>query len=135
MIKITGVIMGLAFALTIPTGPATTAPACPEVDSAREMLSRAAATQNDRELQATRNPEGQAPRERTAQQDPQIQTPRAQDKVPVPPLMKEAALLVKEAATDCEAGTRRKPRRRPRPRSSSCSRSNSRGQVLHSDNV
>ena len=104
MNKTTGVIMGLAFSLTIPTAPAISAPACPEVDSARALLSRAAATQNDRELQATRNQEVQAPREPTAQQDPEIQTPRAQDTVPVPPLMKEAALLVKEAATDCEAG-------------------------------
>lgn len=85
MIKTIGVIMGLAFGLTIPTASAIPAPACPEVDSARELLSRAAATQNDRELQTSRNQEGQKP-------------------VPVPPLMKEAALLVKEAGTECEAG-------------------------------
>ena len=94
MIKTTGVIMGLAFALTIPTASAIPAPACPEVDSARAMLSRVAATQNDREIQT--------PRDATARPDPENQKPRGQDTVP--PLMKEAAVLVKEADTDCQAG-------------------------------
>jgi hypothetical protein len=103
MIKTTGAIMGLAFALTIPTASAIPAPACPEVESARAMLSRVAATQNDRELQAPRNQEAQALREPTARQkDSESQTPRAQDTVP--PQMKEAAALVKEADTDCQAG-------------------------------
>jgi hypothetical protein len=94
MVKTTGTIMGLALALTLPTASAIPAPACPEVDSAREMLSRAAATQNDRELQA--------PRDSTAQQAPEIQKPRGQDTMP--PQINEAAALVKEADTDCQAG-------------------------------
>ncbi len=94
MIKTVATIMGLALAFTLPTASAIPAAACPEVDSAREMLSRAAATQNDRELQAPRDP--------TAPQNPEIQKPRGQDTVP--PQMNEAATLVKEADTDCQAG-------------------------------
>lgn len=94
MIKTTGTIMGLALAFTLPTASAIPAPACPEVDSARAMLSRAAATQNDRELQAPRDP--------SARQDPEIQKPRGQDTMP--PQINEAAALVKEADTDCQAG-------------------------------
>ena len=89
MTKPTGTIMGLAFALTIPTASAIPAPACPEVDSARAMLSKAAATQNDRELKAPSG--GNTP-----------SAPGTQDTVP--PQMKRAALLVKEADTACQAG-------------------------------
>ena len=89
MTKTTGTIMGLAFALTIPTAPAIPAPACPEVDSARAMLSKAAATQNDRELKAPSG--GNTP-----------SAPGTQDTVP--PQMKRAAMLVKEADTACQAG-------------------------------
>jgi hypothetical protein len=89
MTKPTGTIMGLAFALTIPTASAIPAPACPEVDSARAMLSKAAATQNDRELKAPSG--GNTP-----------SAPGTQDTVP--PQMKRAAMLVKEADTACQAG-------------------------------
>ena len=124
MTKPTGTIMGLAFALTIPTASAIPAPACPEVESARAMLSRAAAAQNDRELQAPRGqPETKAPRNQDTQapreQGQDAQAPRKQDtQAPrggtapaapgtqdtVPPQMKRAALLVKEADTACQAG-------------------------------
>lgn len=135
MTRTTGTIMGLALALTIPTASAIPAPSCPEVDSARAMLSRAAATQNDRELQAPRSqPETQAPRNQDiqapreqrqdvqaprARQDQEVQAPRGQDiQAPrggntpsasgnqdtVPPQMKRAATLVKEADTACQAG-------------------------------
>jgi hypothetical protein len=135
MTRTTGTIMGLALALTIPTASAIPAPSCPEVDSARAMLSRAAATQNDRELQAPRNqPETQAPRNQDVQapreqrqdapaprarQEQETQAPRDQglqaprDGNPpsasgkqdtVPPQMKRAATLVKEADTACQAG-------------------------------
>jgi hypothetical protein len=89
MTKPTGTIMGLAFALTIPTASAIPAAACPEVESARAMLSKAAATQNDRELKAPSG--GNTP-----------STPGTQDTVP--PQMKRAAMLVKEADTACQAG-------------------------------
>ena len=89
MTKPTGTIMGLAFALTIPTASAIPAPACPEVESARAMLSKAAATQNDRELKAPSG--GNTP-----------SAPGTQDTVP--PQMKRAAMLVKEADTACQAG-------------------------------
>jgi hypothetical protein len=115
MTRTTGTIMGLALALTLPTASAIPAPSCPEVDSARAMLSRAAATQNDRELQAPRQ-DVQAPR---ARKDQETQAPRDQDiQAPrggntpsasgnqdtVPPQMKRAATLVKEADTACHAG-------------------------------
>lgn len=106
MTKPTGTIMGLAFALMIPTASAIPAPSCPEVDSARAMLSKAAATQNDRELQATRSqPETQAPRNQDGQAPRDGNAPPApgtQDTVP--PQMKRAAALVKEADTACQAG-------------------------------
>lgn len=89
MTKPTGTIVGLAFALTIATASAIPAPACPEVDSARAMLSKAAATQNDRELQAPSG--GNKPA-----------APGTQDTVPAQ--MKRAALLVKEADTACQSG-------------------------------
>ena len=89
MTKPTGTIMGLAFALTIPTASAIPAPECPEVDSARAMLSKAAATQNDRELKGPSG--GNTPA-----------APGTQDTVP--PQMKRAAMLVKEADTACQAG-------------------------------
>src|SRR5258705_7238701 len=89
MTKPTGTIMGLPSALTIPTAPAIPAPACPEVDSARAMPSKAAATQNDPELKAPSG--GNTP-----------SAPGTQDTVP--PQMKRAAMLVKEADTACQAG-------------------------------
>jgi hypothetical protein len=113
MTRTTATIMGLALALTIPTASAIPASSCPEVDSARAMLSRAAATQNDRELQAprsqqetqaARNQDTQAPRDQS--RDAQtLNTPSASGQQDtVPPQMKRAALLVKEADTACQAG-------------------------------
>ena len=121
MTKTTGTIMGQALAWTIPTASAIPAPPCPEVESARAMLSRAAAAQNDRELQAPRGqPETKAPRNQDTQapreQSQAVQAPRNQDiQAPrggntlsasdtVPPQMKRAATLVKEADTACQAG-------------------------------
>ena len=70
------------------------------------MLSKAAATQNDRELQAPRSQaETQAPRTQDSQPPRGGNTPSApgtQDTVP--PQMKRAATLVKEADTACQAG-------------------------------
>ena len=123
MTKTTGTIMGLALVLTIPTASAIPAPACPEVESARAMLAKAAAAQNDRELQA-RTQDAPTPRDQSrdaqapkARQDQEAQAPREQDaQTPrggdtsagkqdtVPPQMKRAALLVKEADTACQAG-------------------------------
>jgi hypothetical protein len=124
--KVTGTIVGLALVLTIPAASAFSAPSCPEVDSARAMLTRAAATQNDRELQAPRGQETQASRSQDVQaprqgQDVQaprqgqdIQAPRNQDvqspragataQATVPSHMTRAATLVKEADTACQAG-------------------------------
>ncbi len=64
--KITGTIVSLALVLTIPAASAFSAASCPDVDSARAMLTRAAATQNDRELQAPRQ-ETQASRSQDVQ--------------------------------------------------------------------
>ena len=128
MKKMTGTLMGLAVALTLPTATAIPAPSCPDVESAREMLTRTAARQNDRELQASRgqqettvsrNQDVQAPRDRSqnvqapraGEQDVQAargeNTPAAsagQGTVPVPLEMTRAASLVKEADAACQAG-------------------------------
>jgi hypothetical protein len=125
MKKVTGTLMGLALTLTLPTA-SVPAPACPDVESAREMLTRTAASQNDRELQASRGQDTQAPRDRSQDvQTPrageqEIQAPRNQDiQAPrggnaptasasqVPPVRSEvtrAATLVKEADAACQAG-------------------------------
>ncbi len=142
--KITGTIAGLALVLTIPAASAFSAPSCPDVDSARAMLTRAAATQNDRELQAprqetqaARSQDVQAPRQGQDVQAPRqgqdvqaprqgqdvqaprqgqdVQAPRNQDvqspragatagQTTVPSHMTQAATLVKEADTACQAG-------------------------------
>ena len=119
--KTIGTIVGLALVLTIPAASAFSAPSCPEVDSARAMLTRAAATQNDRELQAPRGQETQASRSQDIQaprQGQDVQAPRNQDiqsprsgttasgsgQATVPSHMTRAAALVKEADTACQAG-------------------------------
>ena len=108
MKKMTGTLMGLAVALTLPTATAIPAPSCPDVESAREMLTRTAARQNDRELQASR---GQQETKVSRNQDVQAargeNTPAAsagQGTVPVPLEMTRAASLVKEADAACQAG-------------------------------
>ena len=98
MMKTTGTFMGLALAFTISTSSAIAAPACPEVDAARAMLAQAAAKQNERELQAPRD-QGQG----TQPKDRQGAPPEA-GKQDIPPQMKRAALLVKDADTACQAG-------------------------------
>ena len=99
MMKATGTLMGLALAFTISTSSAIAAPACPEVDSARAMLAQAAAKQNERELQAPRDQgQGAQPKDR------QGAAPEAGKQDTVPPQMKRAALLVKDADTACQAG-------------------------------
>jgi hypothetical protein len=113
MTKIVATLMGLGLALTLPTAPAIPTPSCPEVESARDMLMRTAASQNDRELQAPRRqPETNAPRD----QGQDVQAPRAgEQETPgasasqgtVPPVRSEvtqAAALVKEADAACQAG-------------------------------
>jgi hypothetical protein len=129
--KTIGSIVGLALVLTIPAASAFSAPSCPEVDSARAMLTRAAATQNDRERQAPRGQETQASRSQDIQaprgqgqdiqaprQGQDVQAPRNQDiqsprsgttasgsgQATVPSHMTRAAALVKEADTACQAG-------------------------------
>jgi hypothetical protein len=77
------------------------------------MLSRAAATQNDRELQAprsqqetqaARNQDTQAPRDQSRDAQPPNTPSASGQQDTVPPQMKRAALLVKEADTACQAG-------------------------------
>jgi hypothetical protein len=64
--KVTGTLAGLALALAFPIAPAVSAPACPEVDSARAMLAKAAAAKNEQDLK-------QMPRNVPAQPGPQAQ--------------------------------------------------------------
>ena len=45
MTKTIGTLMGLALALAIPTASAIPAPSCPDVEAARAMLAKAAATE------------------------------------------------------------------------------------------
>src|ERR1700732_1754769 len=72
--KAIGTLAGLALALALPIAPAGAAPACPEVDSARAMLAKAAAAKNDQDLK-------QMPRNVPAQPGPQAQ-PGAQTQPP-----------------------------------------------------
>ena len=69
--KAIGTLAGMALALAFrrPIAPAVSAPACPEVDSARAMLAKAAAAKNEQDLK-------QMPRNVPAQPGPQAQ-PRA----------------------------------------------------------
>ena len=70
--KATGTLAGLALVLAFPIAPAAAAPACPEVDSARAMLAKAAAAKNEQDLK-------QMPRNVPAQPGPQGQPgPQAQ---------------------------------------------------------
>ncbi len=72
--KATGTLAGFALALAFPIAPAVSAPACPEVDSARAMLAKAAAAKNEQDLK-------QMPRNVPAQPGPQAQ-PGAQTQPP-----------------------------------------------------
>ena len=64
--KATGALASLALALAFPIAPTVAAPACPEVDSARAMLAKAAAAKNEQDLK-------QMPRNVPAQPGPQAQ--------------------------------------------------------------
>ena len=66
--KATRTLAGLALALALefPIAPAVSAPACPEVDSARAMLAKAAAAKNEQDLK-------QMPRNVPTQSGPQAQ--------------------------------------------------------------
>ena len=61
MKKAAGIAASLCFALVYPAAPAVSAPSCPDVDTARTMLEKAAAAKNDQDLkQMPRNvPPGQ----------------------------------------------------------------------------
>ena len=72
--KVTGTLAGLALALAFPIAPAVSAAACPEVDSARAMLAKAAAAKNEQDLK-------QMPRNVPAQPGPKAQ-PGAQPQPP-----------------------------------------------------
>ena len=132
--KAIGTLASFVLALAFPIAPAVAAPACPEVDSARAMLAKAAAAKNEQDLK-------QMPRNVPAQPGPQAQPgaqpqppgaqpkagPQSQPKAgaqpapdqarggqdkeapvietaPVPEEMKRAAILVKEADEACQAG-------------------------------
>ncbi len=121
MTKTAGTLVGLALALAIPTASAIPAPPCPDVESARAMLAKAAATENDRALK-----EGPAPapgkqegsgKEKGPGKPESKQAPKGQPGQPPPaaappapvgpdpsPEKKRAALLVKEADEACQAG-------------------------------
>ena len=64
--KAIGTLASLVLALAFPIAPAVAAPACPEVDSARAMLAKAAAAKNEQDLK-------QMPRNVPAQPGPQAQ--------------------------------------------------------------
>jgi hypothetical protein len=104
-------ITTLALAWMISATPTMAAEPCPAVDSARAMLSRAAAEQNDRDMKQAQPPPqkpdqkpgdkkstGEQPDDKSAQAPPTI-TPS-----PVSAEMQRAALLVKEADDACQAG-------------------------------
>jgi len=77
--KASGSLAGLALALVFPIAPAVSAPACPDVDSARAMLAKAAAAKNEQDLkQMPRN----VPAPQPGPQQPGVQTqpPGAQPK-------------------------------------------------------
>ncbi len=90
------VALSLAFALTSPPSPASAATACPDVDTARELLAKAAAQENSRALEAARGQDGAA-------SGKQRQEP-SRDRDAAPPEAVRAAALVKEAETACRAG-------------------------------
>ena len=115
--KITGTIAGLALVLTIPAASAFSAPSCPDVDSARAMLTRAAATQNDRELQAPRQ-ETQAARSQDVQaprQGQDVQAPRQGQDVQAPRQGRMSRHPAR-ARTSRPLETRMSSRRAPEPR-------------------
>jgi hypothetical protein len=98
------------------------APPCPAVDSARAMLSRAAAEQNERDLKqaqpqpqkpADQKPGDQKPADKkpadkkSSAEKPDDKSAQARPTIepsPVSAEMQRAALLVKEADDACQAG-------------------------------
>jgi hypothetical protein len=120
-----GTLLGLTLTLGWPADRALPAPACPDVESAKASLERAASRENSRALseRAARAPapqrseDAKAPK---AQPDQQAsnQAPKSnqapagpapggqnQDTAASPsPQLSRAALLVKEADTACQAG-------------------------------
>jgi len=116
MTKTIGTLMGLALALAIPTASAIPAPSCPDVEAARAMLAKAAATENERVLKETPLKEappkeapgpGKTDGKEAPKRQPE-QAPRAAPAAPTAPdpspEKKRAALLVKEADEACQAG-------------------------------
>ena len=105
-------IPAVVLAWIISATPAMAAPSCPAVDSARAMLSRAAAEQNERDLKqaqpqpqkpadqkpADKKSSAEKPDDKSAQARPTIEP------APVSAEMQRAALLVKEADDACQAG-------------------------------
>jgi outer membrane biosynthesis protein TonB len=89
--KATGTLAGLALALAFPIAPAVSAPACPEVDSARVMLAKAAAAKNEQDLkQMPRNVPAPQPGPQP-QPGAQAQPPGAQPKAGPQPQAKAGA--------------------------------------------
>lgn len=89
--KAIGTLAGLALALAFPIAPAVSAPACPDVDSARAMLAKAAAAKNEQDLkQMPRNVPAPQPGPQP-QPGAQAQPPGAQPKAGPQPQPKAGA--------------------------------------------
>jgi hypothetical protein len=94
------------------SSPTMAAPSCPAVDSARAMLSQAAAEQNARDLKQARpepqKPSAQKPADKKSSPqkpaDQSSQAPPTIEPEPVSAEMQRAAMLVKEADEACQAG-------------------------------
>jgi hypothetical protein len=90
--KAIGTLAAFALALAFPIAPAVSAPACPEVDSARAMLAKAAAAKNEQDLkQMPRNVPAQPQPGPQAQPGAQTQPPGAQPKAGPQPQPKAGA--------------------------------------------
>ncbi|HKA63642.1 MAG TPA: hypothetical protein VKH83_14510 [Methylomirabilota bacterium] len=110
-------ITAVALAWTISATPTMAAAPCPAVDSARAMLSRAAAEQNERDLKqaqpqpqkpADQKPADKKPTDKkSSAEKPDDKSAQARPTIEPAPIsaeMQRAALLVKEADDACQAG-------------------------------
>lgn len=89
--RASGTLAGLVLALAFPIAPAVSAPACPDVDSARTMLAKAAAAKNEQDLkQMPRNVPTPQPGPQP-QPGAQAQPPGAQPKAGPQPQPKAGA--------------------------------------------